>query len=77
MIKVGDLNNPKSNPNFLCNKIVQWLIVRWISFISVCVTFMGKFIDSLLPNEKTNMAKIETKFRDACKVSKSEYYLVS
>lgn len=38
----------------------------------VCVSFMGKFIDSLLPNEKTNMAKIETKFRDACKVSKNK-----
>lgn len=46
----------------------------------VCTAFLEKLIDSLLPNEKSNMAKIETKFRSLCKDSKNKdnrfcYYL--
>lgn len=49
-----------------------WLLIFFIFFFIVCVTTVNKFVESLTNDIKSDPKKIESKFKEFCKTTKSK-----
>ena len=57
--------------NRFTSEVAIWKRIN-LMFISVCVTFLGKFIDSLDSETKGSQEKVEAAFRKMCKTAKKD-----